>query len=92
MNKNNLAFTRKNFILLAVGVAIVILGFILMSGAGSTEEAFNPDIFSTRRIKIAPATCMIGFIITIVAILYPANKKESNPGNQENPIANSKQA
>ena len=44
MDKNKLAFTRKNFILLAVGMAIVILGFILMSGAGSTETHFDPPM------------------------------------------------
>lgn len=87
MNKRNLAFTRKNFILLAIGMAIVILGFILMAGAGSTEEAFNPDIFSTRRIKIAPATCLIGFILMIVGTLYPAGKKESDSSNNESQVS-----
>ena len=50
MDKNKLAFTRKNFILLAVGMAIVILGFILKSGAGSTETHIYPAIFDARRI------------------------------------------
>ena len=42
MDKKNLAFDKVNFILLAIGMAVVILGFILMSGSGSTEQAFNP--------------------------------------------------
>ena len=67
---NNLAFTKKNYILLAVGMAIIILGFILMSGSGSTEEAFNSDIFSPRRIKLAPAVCFAGFIFIIFGIMY----------------------
>ena len=46
MDKKNFAFDKTNFILLAVGVAIVIIGFVLMSGAGSTENTFNPEIFS----------------------------------------------
>ena len=49
MEKRNFAFSKLNYILLAVGLAIVIIGFILMSGGSTTEEAFNPDIFSTRR-------------------------------------------
>ena len=46
MDKRNLAFDKVNFILLAIGMAIVILGFILMSGAGSNEHTFDTDIFS----------------------------------------------
>ena len=79
MDKRNLAFGKMNFILLAVGVAVIIIGFLLMSGSGSTEQAFNPDIFSATRIKIAPVVTFIGFISIIVAIIYKPkdeNKKE----------------
>lgn len=69
MNKRNYAFGKTNFILLAVGMAIVILGFVLMSGAGSDESVFSADIFSARRIKLAPAVCFIGFISVIYAII-----------------------
>lgn len=73
---NNLAFNKKNYILLAIGMAIIIAGFILMSGGGSTEEAFNPEIFSARRIKVAPAVCFAGFIFITFGIMYrPGNKK-----------------
>ena len=58
MDKRNFAFDRVNYILLAVGMAVVIIGFILMSGDGSTEAAYNPDIFSARRIKVAPVVCL----------------------------------
>lgn len=74
MDKNKLAFTRKNYIILAIGVAVIIIGFILMAGSGSTESHFNPDIFSPRRIKLAPAVCFVGFVITILAVLYPGGK------------------
>lgn len=70
MDKRNFAFCRMNFILLAVGMLIIIAGFILMSGPGSTETAFNPDIFSARRIKVAPVVCFFGFIFMIVGIMY----------------------
>lgn len=59
-----------NFILLAIGVAIVVIGFILMSGSGSTETEFNPEIFSIRRIKVAPIVCLFGFLFIVYAILH----------------------
>ncbi len=65
----NYAFDRINFLLLAIGFAIVIIGFILMSGPGSTEQAYNPDIFSFRRIKVAPVVCFFGFIAMIYSII-----------------------
>lgn len=56
---------------------VVILGFILMSGAGSDESVFNNDIFSVRRIKVAPVVCFIGFISILYAIIRkPADKGE----------------
>lgn len=69
MDKKNLAFDRTNFILLGIGFAIVIIGFLLMSGAGSTEQAYNPDIFSVRRIKVASVVCFVGFVSMIYAII-----------------------
>ena len=67
---NNLAFGKMNYILLVVGVLIAVLGFVLMSGSGTTEEAFNPDIFSDRRIKIAPMVSLLGFVVVVVAVLW----------------------
>lgn len=69
MDKKNLAFDRVNYILLVVGMVIVVIGFILMSGPGSTESAYNPDIFSARRIKVAPVVCLIGFVSMIYAVM-----------------------
>ena len=62
MDKRNYAFDRTNFTLLAIGFAIVVIGFILMSGSSSTEQAFNPDIFSFRRIKVAPVSMIYAII------------------------------
>ncbi len=76
MDKRNLAFGRANFILLSIGMFVVVLGFILMSGPGSDETAFNPDIFSAMRIKVAPVVCFIGFVSMIYAIIYRAKDKE----------------
>ena len=77
MDKRNFAFDKVNFILLAVGMAIVIIGFILMSGSGSSETVFNPDVFSVRRIKVAP----IVFLFIIYAIL---RKPAYTPLEEEN--------
>lgn len=75
-DKQKFAFDKTNFILLAIGMAVVILGFILMSGPASNEVAFEPDIFSARRIKVAPAVCFFGFIFMIYGILRKPKSKE----------------
>ena len=74
---NNLAFGKINYILLIIGVLIVIAGLALMTGGSSTEEAFNPDIFSDRRIKLAPMVTLFGFIFVVVAILWKPKGKKS---------------
>jgi uncharacterized membrane protein YqjE len=70
MDKRDFAFGRLNYILLAVGMAVVIIGFLLMSGSGSTDTAYDPDIFSARRIKVAPVVCLLGFVSMIYAVVY----------------------
>ena len=69
MDKKNLAFDKVNYILLAVGMAVVVLGLILMSGGSTDETAYNPDIFSVRRIKVAPVVCLLGFVSMIYAVI-----------------------
>lgn len=69
MDRQKFAFDKRNFILLGIGMLIVIIGFILMTGPSSTETTFESDIFSVRRIKVAPAVCFFGFIFMIYAIL-----------------------
>ena len=70
VDKKNFAFGRMNYILLAIGMLVVVIGFILMSGDSSTTEAYNPDIFSTRRTKVAPVVCLLGFVSMIYAVVY----------------------
>jgi hypothetical protein len=69
MDKRNFAFDKVNFILLAVGMAIVVVGFLLMTGAGSNDSVYEPDIFSARRIKVAPIVCLFGFVSMIYAVV-----------------------
>lgn len=62
--------TRKNYIILAIGFAIVLLGFVLMAGGGShSTTEFNYDIFSFRRITLAPILVVGGFVVEIYGIL-----------------------
>ena len=70
-NKVDFAFGKENYILLLVGLGFIVLGFILMSGGGSEDpNVFNGDeLFSFRRITLAPIVVILGFIIEIVAIM-----------------------
>jgi hypothetical protein len=67
---NDFAFGRENYMWMLIGIGFVFLGFVLMSGGGSKDpNVFNPDIFSFRRITLAPIVVLIGFLIEIYAIL-----------------------
>jgi len=74
-NKNEFLFDKVNYKILLIGLAVITLGFILMSGGGSDDPAvFSEDIFNFRRIRLAPTTVLIGFGITIYAILKNPKK------------------
>lgn len=60
---------RKNFIMMAAAAIIIIVGFLLMLGGSTTEDTFNPDIFSTRRIVIGPTIAFLGFLFMGYAII-----------------------
>ena len=75
MDKRNFAFDKVNFILLAVGMAIVVIGFLLMTGPGSSDTVYEPDIFSVRRIKVAPVVCLFGFVSMIYAVMRKPKDK-----------------
>ncbi len=77
MDKRNFAFGRINFIMMAVSMLVVIVGFILMSGGSSDEHHFNPEIFSAMRVKVAPIVCFVGFVSMIGAILIKPKDNET---------------
>mgnify|MGYP003509324873 FL=1 len=77
-----MAFSKKNYILLAIGMAIVIIGLVLMSGEGSAEGVFTPDIFSVRRIKVAPVVSLFGFIFIMFAIMYKPKAGKQDKDNE----------
>ncbi|NND78078.1 MAG: DUF3098 domain-containing protein [Flavobacteriales bacterium] len=63
-------FSKQNYILLIIGIVIVLIGFVLMSGGGSEDPTqFNPDIFSARRITIAPIVVLFGYMFVVYAIM-----------------------
>jgi membrane-bound ClpP family serine protease len=70
-------FGKQNYQIFIGGVALIILGYLLMIGGGSEDpNVFNPAIFDTQRITIAPMVCLLGFIVVIVGIMWrPKNKK-----------------
>ena len=63
-----------NRIILFVACVLIITGYILMAGPGSTEQSFNPDIFSTRRIVIAPTMCLAGYLLIVIGILAKGHR------------------
>jgi hypothetical protein len=75
-NKTEFTFGKRNYKFMFIGLAFIALGFILMSGGGSDDpNVFNPDIFSWRRIRLAPTLVLIGFAFQIYAILINLKKK-----------------
>ena len=65
------AFGKRNYQLLIAGLLIIFVGFIIMAGGKSTDpNVFNEDIFSTRRVTIAPITILAGFIVILLAIMH----------------------
>ena len=74
--KPEFLFDKVNYKILLIGIAVIALGFILMSGGGSDDpKIFSEDIFSFRRIRLAPTIVLIGFGIVIFSI-FKKNKSE----------------
>ncbi len=65
---------KRNLLLIAVAVIMIIVGFVITGSGEPSDETFNPDIFSTTRIVIGPAISFIGFVFTLFAILYKKRK------------------
>jgi len=68
-------FRKINYILIGAGILFLLIGYILLSGGGSDDpKVFNPEIFNTRRLVVAPIFMLIGLIVEVVAIMYRAKK------------------
>lgn len=73
-NSDDFAFGRQNFTLLFISLGVIFIGYLLMAGGRSDDPAvFNEEIFSFRRITLAPLLVLSGYILAIVAILRKAD-------------------
>jgi len=83
-NKKDFALQKENYILLCVGLLIIVAGFMLMAGGGvanpndfypNNDPTQTPEIFSFRRITLAPVIILLGFVFEIFAIMAKADSK-----------------
>ena len=66
-----LAFGKVNYILMAAGIVLLAIGYLLLAGGGSDDpNVFNPALFDSRRLVWAPILIVLGFVVEIVAIMY----------------------
>lgn len=77
--QNNI-FSKRGIHIIMLACVLIVTGFFLMSGQGSTEQTFNPDIFSPQRIVIAPLLCLAGYILIIIGVLIsPSRRSAQSP-------------
>ena len=68
--KTTFLVQRGNYVLMLAGLALIVLGFILMSGGGSEDpNVYNPELFNARRIIVAPFFIVVGFALEVWAIM-----------------------
>ena len=73
--KKQFIFGKRNYQFLFLSLAVISLGFFLMTGGGSSDpNVFNPEIFSFRRIRLAPTLVLLGFGIAVYSILTSPKK------------------
>lgn len=69
-SNKDFAFGKENYMLVIAGLVLIAIGFFLMSGGGSDDpNVFSEEIFSTRRITVAPIVILLGFAVEIYAIM-----------------------
>jgi len=65
------AFSKKNYMFMGIGVLLLFIGFALLAGGGSDDpNVFNPEIFNSQRLVVAPLFMLSGFVLEIYAIMY----------------------
>lgn len=75
-NTFQFAFGRINYMLMIAGLIVLALGYILLSGGGSDDpNVFNPAMFDSRRLVVAPILIVVGFVVEILAIMYKGKKQ-----------------
>lgn len=69
-------FDKRNYLLMLAGIVFIVLGLIIMAGGGSDNpNVFNPDIFNTQRLTVAPILILLGFVIEVFAIMLKPREK-----------------
>ncbi|HNW89976.1 MAG TPA: DUF3098 domain-containing protein [Bacteroidales bacterium] len=76
-NKNRgFLFDKINYLLMLIGIVLIAVGLVVMSGGGSTDpKVFNPDIFNTQRLTVAPILILLGFVVEVFAIMIKPKEK-----------------
>lgn len=78
-NQISFAFGKVNYILLVVGLVVLAIGYLLLTGGGSDDpNVFNAEMFNARRMYVAPIMIMLGFLIEIVAIMLKPRKADND--------------
>lgn len=72
-SNNEQLFSPVNYVLLTFSIIFIVIGLVLMTGPANTFVKFEPDIFSTRRIIVAPIICLAGYFLVFIAILWHKN-------------------
>lgn len=79
MAKRDFAFEKENYIYIGIAILLIVIGFIMMSGGSSSDGiSFNPEVFSKRRISIAPMVTLAGFALMVFGILAPNKSRKEN--------------
>lgn len=67
---------KINFILMGCAALLIVFGFILIAGGSSSDNSFNPEVFSTTRIVVGPTLAFLGFVAMGVGIMWRKPKKD----------------
>ncbi len=78
------SFGVVNYVLMALGIVVLIVGYVLLSGGGSDDPSvFNEAMFDTRRLKVAPVTIVLGLVIEVLAIMLRTKKNNNDTTDEQ---------
>lgn len=81
--KESMPLGKVNFIMIALSLLLIVVGFFLMTGSSNEGSTFNYDVFNSTRIVVAPFITFVGFLLMVPAILYKGRKEDDN---EETPV------
>jgi hypothetical protein len=82
--ENRFPFVKENYVIMIIGIIVLVIGYVLMVGGRSPDpNQFYPDqVYSWRRITLAPIVIIIGFLVEIYAIMKRPKTKTDHPNTQ----------